>query len=457
MPGVFISYRRSDSEVYAAALAQELQRGLSAWRVFLDLEGIDSGQDFAERIAHALGESSVVLVVIGKDWLHARDSQGRRLDRHDDWVRSEIREALRLERRVIPVLVQGAAPPALDDLPEDIRDLARLQAYKVGNVVVDAHNLCDLIALRQSIAEPVIVMAVAASVAFSLRLGQRGRLPAEALVQFDKASWDMLRGVFSVTGNALYYAVLAMGLLVAARHRIGWRLEEVLRVAACAGMAVGLAEAVMWAVVGSVEALSGMSALRLSFWFAAMALGFALGARHFTSARDGPERPWVICSAAFMVSAIVGTLLQEGFHAAFPGVTDNPRTLLWGALVAGTATAWRAAQSEPAPLPWLALLRLLGWVLLAMFTADLASVLTRPVLTPEVEKGLSASTRLVLQEKASLDNALFFGLAAGAAAWRMNAWLRDRFDQGRLNSRSAARSRSSETAAGSPPPPAAGS
>lgn len=429
MRGIFISYRRSDSEVYAAALAQEVQRGLSAWKVFLDLEGIDSGQDFAKIIRSALADSPVMLVVIGQGWLHAHDSAGRRLDRHDDWVRTEIREALQLKRRVIPVLVQSAAMPAADDLPDDIRQLAALQAYRVSNIAVDAHSLCDLIALRQSIAEPVIVMAVAASLAIALRTGQRGRLPIDALEQFSQTSLNMLRSVFSVTGNATYYTVLAMGLLLAFRYRIGWRFEESLRVAASGGLAVGLAEVGMLAVVGGdAAALAQLGPVRVSFWFASLAVGVALGARQFTAARSGPEQPWVVGAWAFGLSAILGTLLQDLFNTQFPGVTDNPRTLLWGALLAGTTVAWRACRAKTATVSWRALLQMLAWVLAAMCIADLTSVLTRPVLALEDGQHITVATARALQEKMALDNALFFGLAVGVGAWRIHAEVRRRFD-----------------------------
>ena len=48
-----------------------------------------------------------------------------RLDNEDDLVRAEIAAALTQRIPVIPVVVQNAAMPIADDLPEDIRLLAR--------------------------------------------------------------------------------------------------------------------------------------------------------------------------------------------------------------------------------------------------------------------------------------------------------------------------------------------
>jgi len=58
--------------------------------------------------------------------LDARDEQGnRRLDKSDDFVRIEIASALKQDKLVIPVLVHDARMPKLEELPDDIKHLAR--------------------------------------------------------------------------------------------------------------------------------------------------------------------------------------------------------------------------------------------------------------------------------------------------------------------------------------------
>ena len=58
---------------------------------------------------------------------------GAGLDNPGDWVRVEIAAALKAQKRVIPVLVNGAPFPQAQDLPPDISDLARKHARKLSN------------------------------------------------------------------------------------------------------------------------------------------------------------------------------------------------------------------------------------------------------------------------------------------------------------------------------------
>ena len=130
MPPVFISYRRGDSAGYAGRLHESLEERLGAGAVFRDVDTIEPGQDFANAIQERLRDSSVLLAVIGREWLDAREPDGtRRLDSPSDYVRLEIAAALaRADVRVIPVLVEGAAMPQPGQLPEVLRPLAQRQA-----------------------------------------------------------------------------------------------------------------------------------------------------------------------------------------------------------------------------------------------------------------------------------------------------------------------------------------
>lgn len=126
MPNIFISYRREDS----SATAELLHDRLAAWfvrdKVFLDLQDIAPGEDWQKLLGERLAGYDIVLVVIGPAWhaaLTARAAGGG-----DDFVRWEVAEALRRDKRVIPVLVDGATLPTAAQLPPDIAALARLQA-----------------------------------------------------------------------------------------------------------------------------------------------------------------------------------------------------------------------------------------------------------------------------------------------------------------------------------------
>ena len=67
----------------------------------------------------------VLLVVMGPEWLNAKDENGvRRLDDPSDFVRLETASALRRDIPVIPVLVRGAGMPHAEQLPKDLKELA---------------------------------------------------------------------------------------------------------------------------------------------------------------------------------------------------------------------------------------------------------------------------------------------------------------------------------------------
>jgi hypothetical protein len=130
MPTTFISYRRDDAAGYAGRLHEALENRLGRDQVFRDVDTLEPGQDFVEAIESRLADCRVFIAMIGREWLDARDSEGRRrLDQPQDYVRLEIVTALeRPGVRVIPVLIEGASMPPIESLPEPVRPLARKQA-----------------------------------------------------------------------------------------------------------------------------------------------------------------------------------------------------------------------------------------------------------------------------------------------------------------------------------------
>ena len=73
-PKVFISYRVSDTRPTASRLAAELARRFGDDAVFLDHRSIEPGEAWPDRLATEAGRAAAVLVLIGKDWLSARDA-----------------------------------------------------------------------------------------------------------------------------------------------------------------------------------------------------------------------------------------------------------------------------------------------------------------------------------------------------------------------------------------------
>lgn len=98
----------------------------------MDVSALEPGDDFRKGIEQNVSCCSVVLALIGRDWLEAHDQNGhRRLDDSNDFVRIEIASALRRNIPVIPVLVRGAATPQADQLPDDLRELAYRNAVEL--------------------------------------------------------------------------------------------------------------------------------------------------------------------------------------------------------------------------------------------------------------------------------------------------------------------------------------
>ena len=125
MRAIFISYRRNDSEGEAGRLFDDLVREFGEDSVFMDVAAIEAGRDFRKAIDESVATCGVLLAVIGKNWVDAKDDTGRRrLDDPMDFVRLETASALKRDIPVIPVIVRGAAMPRPEQLPEDLKDLA---------------------------------------------------------------------------------------------------------------------------------------------------------------------------------------------------------------------------------------------------------------------------------------------------------------------------------------------
>jgi TPR repeat protein len=134
MPRVFISYRREDVPGHAGRLYDRLQREFGADNVFIDVDTLLPGDDFVEAIGETLNRCDLMIALIGPRWLTVTDDRGRpRLDDPGDFVRVEIRTALERRIRTVPVLVERAAMPQEQQLPEPLRPLTRRQAMELSD------------------------------------------------------------------------------------------------------------------------------------------------------------------------------------------------------------------------------------------------------------------------------------------------------------------------------------
>jgi peptide/nickel transport system substrate-binding protein/oligopeptide transport system substrate-binding protein len=129
---IFISYRRDDSAPSAGRVNDRLIAHFGRAAVYKDVDSTPYGEHFPSYITGVIAQCSVLLAIIGPQWLDAAQQDGsRRLDNPKDLVRLEIETALASGVRVIPVLVHNAPVPLASDLPESLRDLVQLNSLAV--------------------------------------------------------------------------------------------------------------------------------------------------------------------------------------------------------------------------------------------------------------------------------------------------------------------------------------
>ena len=148
MGGIFISYRRGDTNPWAGRLSDSLKTLLGRMSVFRDIEDIPPGVEFDNYIAEQVGAADVLIALIGPHWLSAPDELGRRrLDDPSDYLRIEIATALTRNIPVVPVLVGDATVPPQDKLPQPLKPLSRRQAFILNDTywAADCQRLADFL------------------------------------------------------------------------------------------------------------------------------------------------------------------------------------------------------------------------------------------------------------------------------------------------------------------------
>lgn len=222
MPGVFISYRRTDTKGFAGALLRDLSARLGPDQVFMDTEDLEGGTHFPSGLEAALESCDVVVALIGPQWLDARDDNGRRLDDPADFVRREIARGLQRGVRVIPLLVDGAPMPAADRLPPDLLALATRQALTLSNTHWDE----DVARLTDHIREAMFAEGVR---------GAGGARPSPDFAAIPPMARKMKLFVFGFLGFGILFALVGGTIAVAE-----WRFSA--RAARARGEVVDLIE-----------------------------------------------------------------------------------------------------------------------------------------------------------------------------------------------------------------------
>ena len=117
---VLIAHHREDTSAYAREVSASLRTWFGEDAASFGVSALLDGEDFTEAVDRAVRSCDVVLVLIGSDWL------SRVVDDRDDRVRYYVASALRYGVTTVPVIVEGAATPDLENLPSEIAPLARI-------------------------------------------------------------------------------------------------------------------------------------------------------------------------------------------------------------------------------------------------------------------------------------------------------------------------------------------
>jgi len=129
---IFINYRRGDDSGFTGRVFDRLVPRYASSNIFMDVDSIPSGSNFADLLAEWISHCDVFLAIIGRNWENATYKGGRRrLDDPNDFVRREIALALQRNIHVIPVLVDDAVMPSSDGLPECLKDLTGRQSIRI--------------------------------------------------------------------------------------------------------------------------------------------------------------------------------------------------------------------------------------------------------------------------------------------------------------------------------------
>jgi F5/8 type C domain/TIR domain len=151
---IFISHRPEDSGAVVRHLHDRLAEAFGADNVLMEAGGAPPPgevfaqlpDDFATELAERVSRCGVLLAVIGPDWLGARDAAGvPRTGRRNDLVTVAIAAATARNIRIVPVLVDGAAMPPADALPDSLLPLAWREAFVFRDPQADADRLVEML------------------------------------------------------------------------------------------------------------------------------------------------------------------------------------------------------------------------------------------------------------------------------------------------------------------------
>jgi len=134
MTMIMVSYRRADAQDMAGRIADYLIAKYGEKSVFFDVNSIPTGVNYRNRIEKAILGSDVIVAVIGLHWIGQNpDGKTPRLHDPGDPVRVEIESAMKHDKPILPLLVNGAAMPEESELPESLRELHSYNGARIDS------------------------------------------------------------------------------------------------------------------------------------------------------------------------------------------------------------------------------------------------------------------------------------------------------------------------------------
>lgn len=125
---LFISYSRKDFDE-VSALLETIRKEVPGLSVWFDIDGIESGDDFEEKIISAIDNSSYVLFALSDNSLES------------EWTKKEVMYAKNTDKRVVPVLLKGA-------------ELKKWFLFKFGTIdCIDSTNSIQVEKLCQNLSD----------------------------------------------------------------------------------------------------------------------------------------------------------------------------------------------------------------------------------------------------------------------------------------------------------------
>jgi hypothetical protein len=128
---IFVSYRRED-DGWALTITLALREHFGAGRVFQDVDSIEVGSDFVDRIDQALEESGAMVAIVGRDWLQLGPAGDGGINNPADFVRIEVETAIKKGVKIVPVLIGLTEMPPVKSLPPEIAAFGRVEAKRVN-------------------------------------------------------------------------------------------------------------------------------------------------------------------------------------------------------------------------------------------------------------------------------------------------------------------------------------